>query len=141
MSDTPQLDGFMVKKAISNRKEHQNMYIVKLTETSEADPDQVADGHLGTFGQIKEYTRGEAIKKARMFNGKIVPVKGQKQTRVPTNPATKPRDMLDYYVPYAFTTASGHTIRELIHKDHREVEVRHFLRVHNAVTATPIDKE
>jgi|GEM_PF-3623724 hypothetical protein len=40
------------------------------------DPAQVRkdcqkDGYLADYGKIIEYTRGEAIKKARMFGGKI----------------------------------------------------------------------
>jgi len=51
-----------------------NYYRVKLNETHNAKPSQIIEGYLGNAfgnGEIMEYTRGEAIKKARMFNGKI----------------------------------------------------------------------
>jgi len=52
----------------------QKLYRVKLNENHHARPDQIIDGYLGNaFGNgiVQEYTRGEAIKKAGMFNGKI----------------------------------------------------------------------
>jgi len=47
---------------------------VKLSSTSNAKPEQIVNGYLGNSfgnGQIEVYTRGEAIKKAKSFNGKI----------------------------------------------------------------------
>lgn len=52
----------------------QKLYKVKLNEVHHAKADQIINGYLGNIfgnGKIAEYTRGEAIKKARMFNGKI----------------------------------------------------------------------
>ncbi|MBN1156719.1 hypothetical protein JXA85_03825, partial [Candidatus Woesearchaeota archaeon] len=49
----------------------QNLYKVKLSKDSDARPDQIINGYLAAFGEVMEYTRGEAIKKARMFNGSI----------------------------------------------------------------------
>ena len=39
--------------------------------TEEKGIDVNDDGFLMSFGVVQQYTRGEAIKKARMFNGKI----------------------------------------------------------------------
>ena len=48
-------------------------YKVKLNEGHTARPDQVSTtGYLGNESSESIYTRGEALKKARMFNGKIV---------------------------------------------------------------------
>jgi len=49
-------------------------YKVLLLEGHNAKEDQIQDGYLGNAfgcGRIEEYSRGEAIKKARMFGGKI----------------------------------------------------------------------
>jgi len=50
-------------------------YRVKLNAKHYAQPDQIKDGYLAGFGVIQTYTRGEALKKARMFEGKIELVK------------------------------------------------------------------
>lgn len=47
------------------------MYRVKLSKGNTAKANQKKKGYLANFGTIAEYTRGEAIKKARMFGGKI----------------------------------------------------------------------
>jgi len=44
-------------------------YKVKLNAPIKTD--QEKDGYLAVFGKIQEYSRGEAIKKSKMFNGKI----------------------------------------------------------------------
>lgn len=49
------------------------LYAVKLNEGHKARPDQQFDGWLGD-SYIEFYTRGEAIKKARMFGGSIKPM-------------------------------------------------------------------
>lgn len=50
----------------------QQLYRVKLDQNSKYRPDQIKDGYLAMDGMvIMEYTRGIAIKKARVFNGKI----------------------------------------------------------------------
>jgi hypothetical protein len=54
------------------------LYAVKLNEGHKARPDQQFDGWLGS-GYIEFYTRGEAIKKARVFGGSIKPM-GKKYT-------------------------------------------------------------
>lgn len=47
-------------------------YRVKVSEGStQAKPEQIINGYLAAFGEVQKYTRGQAIKKARMFNGKI----------------------------------------------------------------------
>jgi hypothetical protein len=49
-------------------------YRVKLQDNHSANEDQIINGYLGNAfgnGKIMEYTRGHAIKKARMFGGKI----------------------------------------------------------------------
>jgi hypothetical protein len=54
-------------------------YRVKLLNNHTAKPDQIIDGCLGNSmgnGKIQTYTRGEAIKKAYRFVGKIEEVKG-----------------------------------------------------------------
>ena len=51
-------------------------YRVKLGEGHTANPDQIIDGYLGNAfgdGEICIYTRGWAINKAKLFNGKIEP--------------------------------------------------------------------
>lgn len=52
-----------------------NKYKVKLNADHKAQPNQIKDGYLAGFGIIQTYTRGEAIKKASMFNGSIELVK------------------------------------------------------------------
>lgn len=47
------------------------LYKVKLNEGHKAQPDQVTNGYLGYAGDLELYTRGEALKKAIAFNGKI----------------------------------------------------------------------
>lgn len=51
-------------------------YFVKLLEGHKAKEDQILDGYLGYPNQLVPimYSRGEAIKKARAFGGKIEPV-------------------------------------------------------------------
>lgn len=56
----------------------QKKFKVKLLPDHTAKPDQIINGYLGNSfhdGKITEYTRGEAIKKASMFGGKIEEVK------------------------------------------------------------------
>jgi hypothetical protein len=51
-------------------------YAVKLVDGHTADATSNVDGYLGNVfgdGKIATYTRGEAIKKAQMFKGKIEP--------------------------------------------------------------------
>lgn len=47
------------------------LYKVKLNEGHTAQPDQVTNGYLGYAGDLELYTRGEALKKAIAFGGKI----------------------------------------------------------------------
>lgn len=47
------------------------LYKVKLNEKSSAKPDQNIDGYLSEGGMMCLYTRGEALKKAIAFFGKI----------------------------------------------------------------------
>ncbi len=48
------------------------LYKVKLYDFNTAKIDQIVNGYLSyEEGRVAEYTRGEAIKKAQMFNGKI----------------------------------------------------------------------
>lgn len=50
------------------------LFKVKLYDNHNAKEDQIIDGYLGNSfgdGKIAKYSRGEALKKARMFNGKI----------------------------------------------------------------------
>lgn len=53
----------------------QNLFYVRVDETSRATPAQRTRGgnflHNGFSQEIGRYTRGEAIKKARMFGGRI----------------------------------------------------------------------
>ena len=49
-----------------------NLYRVKV-DLSTLDADKTKNGYLAAFGSIVYYTRGQAIKKARMFGGKIEP--------------------------------------------------------------------
>ena len=61
-------------------KEKQQLYRVKLNNPEIIAKDRQIDGYLANFldnGKICEYTRGQALKKARMFDGKIekAPVK------------------------------------------------------------------
>lgn len=57
-------------------------YKVKLLEGHSARPDQVSNtGYLGNEESETIYTRGEALKKARMFKGKIEPVALSKALR------------------------------------------------------------
>jgi len=49
-------------------------YKVKLLEGHKAKPEDIVNGYLGNVfndGEVCVYTRGEAIKKAGMFGGKI----------------------------------------------------------------------
>jgi len=46
-------------------------YKVALKENHKAKTDQIKDGYLADYGVVQTYTRGEAIKKARMFSGEI----------------------------------------------------------------------
>lgn len=46
-------------------------FTVKLNDKNNARPDQIFNGYLGSDGRKITYPRGEAIKKARMFGGKI----------------------------------------------------------------------
>ena len=58
---------------VPNKKPKVMNYKVKLNEGHTARPDQVSTtGYLGNESSESIYTRGEALKKARMFNGKIV---------------------------------------------------------------------
>jgi hypothetical protein len=50
-----------------------NLYRVKV-DLSTLDADKTKNGYLAAFGSITYYTRGQALKKARMFGGKIEPV-------------------------------------------------------------------
>jgi hypothetical protein len=55
-------------------KEKQQLYRVKLNNPQIIAKDRQIDGYLGNWldnGKICEYTRGEAIKKAHAFDGKI----------------------------------------------------------------------
>lgn len=47
------------------------LYRVALMHPSRVEPDQNVRGYLGHNGETCLYTRGEAIKKARVFGGKI----------------------------------------------------------------------
>lgn len=47
------------------------LYKVKLLEGHSAKKEQIVNGYLAGFDTIGIYTRGEAIKKASMFGGKI----------------------------------------------------------------------
>ncbi len=50
-----------------------SLYAVKLLPGHEADTSQMVDGYIG-YANLKQvicYTRGQAIKKARLFGGKI----------------------------------------------------------------------
>ena len=48
------------------------LYKIKLNEGHTAEPDQVINGYLASFpDELGIYTRGEALKKAKMFGGKI----------------------------------------------------------------------
>lgn len=47
------------------------LYKVKLKTPQESQPDHHINGYLGCNDTLGIYTRGEALKKARMFNGKI----------------------------------------------------------------------
>jgi len=48
------------------------LYKVKLVAGHTAKPDQIINGYLASFpDELGIYTRGEAIKKAKMFGGKI----------------------------------------------------------------------
>ncbi|HEY4755776.1 MAG TPA: hypothetical protein VIH28_06965 [Ignavibacteriaceae bacterium] len=51
------------------------LYRVVLKENNHARADQKRNGYLASYGVIQEYTRGEAIKKARAFGGEIELVK------------------------------------------------------------------
>ena len=46
-------------------------YRVKLLKGHTAQEDQQVDGYLAFYGIIQRYSRSEAIKKARLFGGKI----------------------------------------------------------------------
>lgn len=46
-------------------------YKVKVLDPSKLLPSQTTNGYLSSAGAIQMYTRGEAIKKARAFNGKM----------------------------------------------------------------------
>lgn len=48
------------------------LWIVKLNETSTARLDQERFGFLACGQRIAAYTRGEALKKARMFSGTAI---------------------------------------------------------------------
>ena len=47
------------------------LYKVKLFEGHSAEANQIVNGYLGDATDVFLYTRGEAIKKAKMFGGKI----------------------------------------------------------------------
>lgn len=47
------------------------LYKIKLNEGHTAKRDQIYGGYLGYEGELALYTRGEALKKAFSFNGKI----------------------------------------------------------------------
>jgi hypothetical protein len=47
------------------------VYKVKLDENHLATPDQIKDGYLGNEFMVFTYSRGEALKKARVFGGTI----------------------------------------------------------------------
>ena len=53
----------------------QKLFRVKLNKNNNAQADQQKDGYLALFGKIQKYTRGQAIKKAKLFGGKIEEVK------------------------------------------------------------------
>jgi len=44
-------------------------YRVKLMPVTDARPDQQCNGYLAWMGRTMEYTRREALNKARIFNG------------------------------------------------------------------------
>jgi hypothetical protein len=57
---------------VPNKKPEVMKYKVKLLDGHNARPDQVSNtGYLGNEESESIYTRGEALKKARMFKGKI----------------------------------------------------------------------
>lgn len=53
----------------------QKLFKVKLLPEHTAKQGQHIDGYLASFGTVAEYTRGQAIKKAQMFGGKIEEIK------------------------------------------------------------------
>ncbi len=60
------------------------VYRVRLIKGHDARPDQIVDGCLGNSfdnGKIQEYSRGEAIKKAKLFGGKIEGIEGSETDR------------------------------------------------------------
>lgn len=56
------------------RQKDKPKYRVKLLKGHSAKKDQIVDGYLGNSfgnGKVETYDRGDAIKKARLFGGKI----------------------------------------------------------------------
>ena len=74
-------------------------YKVKLLEGHSARPDQVSNtGYLGNEESESIYTRGEALKKARMFKGKIEPVALSKAMTVVSMTQIPENALLDWVV-------------------------------------------
>ncbi len=71
MTRIKQLACFVKPLEFSEHKKGGIMAQLYKVKTEEKDADVDKDGFLRSFGVTHQYTRGEAIKKARMFNGKI----------------------------------------------------------------------
>lgn len=80
------------------------LYKVKIDHT-ELDADK--DGFLMSFGETAQYTRGEAIKKAKMFNGRIIKSENHEQGMCPkcneTNLEFEDREITDNALTWNFT--------------------------------------
>ena len=67
--------GMFVRFVKKERESSRRFYMVAVSDKSKDQPDQRVDGYLGFNTKEKKltclYTRGDAIKKARIFNGKI----------------------------------------------------------------------
>lgn len=57
-------------------------YRVKLNNPEDTPSHQQIDGYLAAWGSIMKYTRGQALKKAKVFNGKIEPVDNSKDLEI-----------------------------------------------------------
>ena len=58
------------------------LFKVKLNPLNSAEADQQIHGYLAAYNRVMKYTRGEAIKKAKMFGGKIESATTSKKTKL-----------------------------------------------------------
>ena len=73
--------GMFVRFVKKERESSRRFYVVAVSDKSKDQSDQRVDGYLGFCNKICLYTRGEAIKKARLFNAKAKKFEGKPNKR------------------------------------------------------------